>query len=245
MHSNGPGMIQTKLKINEPGDIYEQEADRVADAVMRMPAHPGVTSALLRIQRYTGHPTGQADIEPASVDRVLSDSGRPLEPALRQDMEQRFGHDFSRVRVHSGVAAEQSARDVSAHAYTVGRNIVFGAGQFAPGSHEGRRLILECLSACCLALFANSCIYSAQKARDQPIQSKLKVCPSGNRYEQEADRVAEQVMRMLDDRGVPQSLEHGGEIANMDDGAFEVAPDSRAQVVGAQVAEAVYGGLKQ
>ena len=41
VHSNGPGMIQTKLKINEPGDIYEQEADRVADAVMRMP-EPGV-----------------------------------------------------------------------------------------------------------------------------------------------------------------------------------------------------------
>ena len=56
-------------------------------------------------------------------------------------MEQRFGHDFSRVRVHSGAAAEQSARDVNANAYTVGHNIVFGAGRFAPGTHEGRRLI--------------------------------------------------------------------------------------------------------
>ena len=56
-------------------------------------------------------------------------------------MGQRFGHDFSRVRVHSGGAAEQSARDVNANAYTVGHNIVFGAGRFAPGTHEGRRLI--------------------------------------------------------------------------------------------------------
>ena len=47
------------------------------------------------------------------------------------------------------------------------------------------------------------------------------------------------------DRGVPQSLEHGREIGNIDGGAFEVAPDSRAQVVGAQVAKAVYGGLRQ
>ena len=81
------------------------------------------------------------DAAPASVDQVLASPGRPLEPALRQDMEQRFGHDFSRVRVHSGAAAEQSAQDVNANAYTVGNNIVFGAGRFAPGTHEGRRLI--------------------------------------------------------------------------------------------------------
>ena len=81
------------------------------------------------------------DPAPASVDRVLASPGRPLEPALRQDMEQRFGHDFSRVRVHSDAAAEQSARDVNANAYTVGHNVVFGAGRFAPGTHEGRRLI--------------------------------------------------------------------------------------------------------
>ena len=93
------------------------------------------------IQRYTGQATGQTDSAPASVDRVLASSGRPLEPALQQDMEQRFGHDFSQVRVHSGAAAEQSARDVNAHAYTVGHDMVFGTGQFAPGTHEGRRLI--------------------------------------------------------------------------------------------------------
>jgi hypothetical protein len=56
-------------------------------------------------------------------------------------MEQRFDHDFSRVRVHSGPVAEQSARDVNAHAYTVGHNIVYGAGQFTPGTQEGRRLL--------------------------------------------------------------------------------------------------------
>ena len=56
-------------------------------------------------------------------------------------MESRFGHDFSTVRVHSDAAAEQSARDVNAHAYTVGHDIVFGAGQFGPGTREGQRLI--------------------------------------------------------------------------------------------------------
>jgi len=56
-------------------------------------------------------------------------------------VEPRFGHDFSKVRVHSGAAAKRSARDVSAQAYTVGHNIVFGAGRFEPGTHEGRRLL--------------------------------------------------------------------------------------------------------
>ena len=133
--------LQTKLTIGASNDPLEQEADRVADQVLAAPAHSAVSGAPPRIQRYTGQATGQADTAPASVDRVLASPGRPLEPALRQDMEQRFGHDFSRVRVHSGGAAEQSAREVNANAYTVGHNIVFGAGRFAPGTHEGRRLI--------------------------------------------------------------------------------------------------------
>ena len=78
---------------------------------------------------------------PASVDQILNSPGRPLEAGLRQDMEERFGHDFSQVRVHSGAAAEQSARDVNAHAYTVGQDIVFGEGKFVSGTREGRRLI--------------------------------------------------------------------------------------------------------
>ena len=59
------------------------------------------------------------------------------------------------------------------------------------------------------------------------------------------EAVEQELTRLLADRGVPQSLERGREIANMNGGAFEVAPDSRAQVVGAQVAKAVYEGLRQ
>lgn len=133
--------LQKKLSISASNDPLEQEADRVAEQVLAAPANPVVSGATPSIQRYTGQSNEGADTAPASVDRVLASSGRPLEPALRQDMEQRFGHDFSRVRVHSGDAAEQSARDVNANAYTVGHNIVFGAGQFAPGTHEGLRLL--------------------------------------------------------------------------------------------------------
>jgi len=136
-----PRIVQPKLKINQPGDEYEQEADRVAEQVLAAPAHTEVSGAAPHIQRYAGQPNGEAEMAPASVDRVLSSPGRPLDWTLQQNMEQRLGYDFSRVRVHSGAAVEQSAREVNAHAYTVGHDMVFGAGQFAPGTHEGQRLI--------------------------------------------------------------------------------------------------------
>jgi len=60
-----------------------------------------------------------------------------------------------------------------------------------------------------------------------------------------AEAVEQELSRLLADRGVPESLERGGEVASVDGGAFEVAPGSRAEVVGAQVARAVYGGLRR
>lgn len=133
--------LQRKLTIGPTNDPLEQEADRVADQVTAAPRYSAISGTPLRIQC---HPTnaieGTATL-PASVNRVLATSGRSLEPALRQEMEQRFGYDFSRVRVHSDAAAAQSARDVSANAYTVGQSIVFGASQFAPATPSGRRLL--------------------------------------------------------------------------------------------------------
>jgi hypothetical protein len=133
--------IQAKLIVNTPGDIYEQEADRIADRVMAASPSPAINGSQLHIQRYPGPSTEVSDSVSSSVDRVLAGSGKPLEPALGEDMGQRFGQDFSHVRVHTGGAAEQSANDVNALAYTVEHNIVFGAGQFAPWTYEGRRLL--------------------------------------------------------------------------------------------------------
>jgi hypothetical protein len=137
----GKTRLQAKLTIGASNDPLEQEADRVADQVLAAPMHSAVSGAAPSIQRFTGQSTGDAGTAPASIDRVLSGSGRPLDPAIQQDMGRRFGHDFSRVRVHTDSAAEQSAMDVGAHAYTVGSSIVFGAGEFAPESHVGRKLI--------------------------------------------------------------------------------------------------------
>jgi Domain of unknown function (DUF4157) len=130
--------LQRKLMIGASNDPLELEADRVADQVMSASPNSVVNSAPPRIQRFTG----QADmVAPASVDSVLSSHGSPLEPGLQQDMGQRFGHDFSRVRVHTDAAAARSARDANANAYTVGHSIVFGKSGFAPRTKEGQRLI--------------------------------------------------------------------------------------------------------
>lgn len=78
---------------------------------------------------------------PPIVHEVLHSPGQPLDPATRTFMEPRFGHDFSHVRVHTNANAAESARAVNALAYTVGRDIVFGAGQFPSGTTESRRLL--------------------------------------------------------------------------------------------------------
>jgi hypothetical protein len=159
IHSPAAGAIQTKLAINKLGDSYEQEADHVAEQVMRTPEpqlqracpcgggcpkcrteQPGREYENLQTKRVQASDTGQIAAPPI-VHEVLRSPGQPLDPATRAFMEPRFGYDFSQVRVHYGATAERSARDVNANAYTVGRDIVFGAGRFAPGTHAGRRLL--------------------------------------------------------------------------------------------------------
>lgn len=134
-------LLQTKLAINKPADEYEQEADKVADQIMSVSAYDSPSGRPSYIQGVAVQPTGQQEVAPASVDQVLAGPGHPLEAAVRQDMEHRLGYDFSSVRVHSDAAAEHSAREINAQAYTVGHSIVFGAGQFAPATQEGRGLI--------------------------------------------------------------------------------------------------------
>ncbi|MBV8900942.1 MAG: DUF4157 domain-containing protein [Verrucomicrobia bacterium] len=133
--------LQTGFAVNKRGDTYEQEADKVAAQVLTRTAYPSLTSAPPRIQRLSGEPNGPVVRAPAGVAQALASPGRPLESGLRRDMEQRFGQDFSQVRVHTDAKSAESARAVNARAYTVGRDIVFGAGQYAPETETGRRLL--------------------------------------------------------------------------------------------------------
>ena len=133
--------LPSKPDRNASSDPFEREADRVADHMLAMSAHSASGETSLPIQRYDGQRSDRTAGVRASIDGVLNGAGSPLDPALRRDMERRFGHDFSRVRVFAGAAAERSATAVNAQAYTLGNRIVFSAGRFAPETREGRRLI--------------------------------------------------------------------------------------------------------
>ncbi len=134
--------LQRQLHIGANNHPLEAEADRVAGQVVGNPAGMAETSpAISSVQRDSAAAPEQMDEVPASVKQTLSGSGKPLDKTLRTDMESRFGHDFSQVRIHQGSTAEKSAHEVYANAYTQGNNIVFGAGQYNPESQTGKRLL--------------------------------------------------------------------------------------------------------
>lgn len=83
----------------------------------------------------------QVSVAPPIVHDALRSPGRPLDPETQATMGAHFGHDFSQVRVHADTCAAESAQAVQAIAYTVGRDIVFGAGRYAPRTLAGRRLL--------------------------------------------------------------------------------------------------------
>ena len=136
----GPAPAST-LPVSMPGDRFEQEADRAADAVARGESlRVAGASSPLTLQRASDGRTGAA-IDTAEVAPVLRSSGQPLAETTRSQMEDRLGFDFGSVRVHTDAQAAHSARAVGARAYTIGSDVVFGAGEYAPRSREGQRLI--------------------------------------------------------------------------------------------------------
>jgi hypothetical protein len=94
-----------------------------------------------KLQRQAQPDSTRIEDIPSSVHETLRSPGQSLDAAAQSYMEPRFGHDFSGVRVHTDRKAAESAQAVGALAYTVGRNIVFDAGQYAPHTSDGRRLL--------------------------------------------------------------------------------------------------------
>src|SRR4030042_5618464 len=137
-----PLFFQPKLAIGEPDDAYEREADRVAETVMRMPNPKNIQRCACSktIQRQSVN-AANMDAVPSSVHEVLRSPGQPLDEEPRFYMEPRFGHDFCRVRIHADSPAGESARAINALAYTVGTDVVFGAGRYKSATANGQRLL--------------------------------------------------------------------------------------------------------
>jgi len=165
------GAIQAKLRVSQPGDPDELEADRIAERVTSS------ASTVPSIQRKCDCPTGGPCLEcedeelkgihrkakaasptrsttPADVVKPLG-PGRPLDHSDRSFLESRLGHDFSSVRLHVGPEAADSAKAIDARAYTAGNNIIFGEGEFAPGTLSG------------LQLLAHELVHVIQQGRDK------------------------------------------------------------------------------
>ena len=84
---------------------------------------------------------GTAGEVPRAVQRVLGQPGSPMDAGIRGVMEQRLGHDFSAVRIHSDAGAAASAATIQASAYTYGSHVVMGAGQYQPHTRSGQALL--------------------------------------------------------------------------------------------------------
>ena len=118
---------------------------------------------------------------PPIVHEVLGSPGQPLDAGTRAFMEPRFGHDFSMVRVHSDPKAAESARAVNALAYTVGSDVVFGEGEYEPGTSEGRKLL------------AHELTHVVQQGDQNRLQSKFEIGAVDDRFEREAESKSERV----------------------------------------------------
>jgi len=149
-----------KLTINEPNDVYVQEADAMADKLMRMPDKENKQASFFRpavtpIQRKFAHceeeekkmQRKEMNNEEKTADNGLENyignlnsSGESLPIELHSFYEPRLGYDLNHVKVHTDNVAAKSAQSINSLAYTSGNNIVFNRGQYSPNTDSGKRL---------------------------------------------------------------------------------------------------------
>lgn len=136
------------------------------------------------LQRNTCKSGGEPQAVPRIVDTVLSSAGQPLDSSTRALLEPRFGHEFSRVRIHTDSRAGVSAAAINADAYTVGNNVVFGTGKYDVSNPGGLRLLSHELS------------HVVQQG--ETVQRSTKSTISNDQSsEREADAIAERVVNGL------------------------------------------------
>ncbi|WP_253691304.1 DUF4157 domain-containing protein [Cellulosimicrobium protaetiae] len=143
------------------------------------------------LQRHLGNEALQRVLDGARspvLDVVGRGGGSPLAPDVREDMESRLGADFSDVRVHTGGTAASSAATVGAHAYTVGRDVVFGAGKFDTTSTAGRTMLAHELT--------HVVQQRSGPVSGTPTGDGVSISDPGDRFEREAEATAARVMRV-------------------------------------------------
>ncbi len=118
------------------------------------------------VQRKATSNSAEVGTDTSVVDEVVRSPGQPLDTTTRGFMEQRFGYDFSQVRIHADDRAASSAQFLNARAYTVGQDIVFGSAQYSPSTHAGKLLLAHELT------HTVQQSQSASRFRDPTVQRK-------------------------------------------------------------------------
>lgn len=151
----------------------------------------------LSLQRRASSPAAPPPTVPPIVYEALNSPGQPLDAKTRELMEPRFGHDFSRVRVHTDAKAAESARAVNALAYTVGRDVVFETGQYKPETGEGRKLVAHELTHVVQQGSAGSQPGKLQRKPPEKSSGKKKTTKAVS--EEEKAKKAEKISGLIDD----------------------------------------------
>jgi hypothetical protein len=136
--------IQTQLTVGQPGDRYEQEANRIADDVISQETpKEEVVRVGIQTRLSMSATRGEQDISEHLENRLnrSSRTGSPIPPSTQFFFEPRMQHDFSDVRIHTDKEADQMNRVLRAQAFTQGQDIYFGNGQYNPQSRTGLRLL--------------------------------------------------------------------------------------------------------
>ena len=142
-------LLQPQLKISEPGDRDEQEADRIADQVMRMP-EPMIQRQMEpgKILQAKGMSGQTPEVTPSLESHIQQRQGlgQSMTKMTRNKMESSFGADFSDVNIHTDNYAVQMNQALNAQAFTIGNNVFFNSGKYTPGSSAGDQLLAHELS---------------------------------------------------------------------------------------------------
>lgn len=188
----------------QPSDKHSSQHDRARHA--ERPPEPerraeatGPHADILALQRTAGNravsalvQSGEDDIAPFAnvppeVQTALNDTGQPLEPVARAEMEARLGHDFGQVRLHTNGRAAESARAVEAQAYTLGHDVVFAQGQYAPETPAGKHLL------------AHELAHVAQQKEAPPTApADVQMGHPGDAFEQAAELAADLALQDID-----------------------------------------------
>ena len=248
-HSCTP-TIQTKLKIGQPNDKYEQEADRISDQVMRMPeprvqrkgcltcndideeeqiqTKPISQQITPLVQRQEVEPEEEEDeelIQTKTVGGVLPEvtpginagvqslkgGGRPLSRSERSFFEPRFGVHFSDVRLHTDSQAGKIAKRTNARAFTIGRDVMFGAREYSPNSNKGKQLLAHELSHVIQQrhwMFRGSEIECQRKPVSDEIRWRIMLCVNPFYYNEKGEYTGSDPKPDCSDMTIPADREH-------------------------------------